>query len=145
MDLALKHSAVLLRPNYRKLPESTGLQILEGFAEFWKWFWEGGLQAAVVVGSATKEGEVELDAGRTLLVGHSAGMFVLSFPPLPFFCFCCLFFLALFLANGGGMCQWILQDHTTLLENISDHLHKQEPTSPSNPPSPSPQTPSKPS
>ena len=79
MDLALKHSAILLRPNYRKLPESTGLQILEGLAEFWKWFRRGGPQAAVVVGSAT-EGEVEVDEGRTLLIGHSAGVFFLSFP-----------------------------------------------------------------
>lgn len=95
MDLALKHSVVLLRPNYRKLPESTGLQILEGLAEFWKWFRGGGLQAAVVVGSATKEGEVEVDGRRTLLVGHSAGTFIL--PPHPNLFFSrCLFFLFFF-------------------------------------------------
>lgn len=69
MDFALEHSAVLVRPNYRKLPESTGLEILENLAAFWRWFHEG-LQTAI--NSATA-GAIEVDIPRTLLIGHSAG------------------------------------------------------------------------
>lgn len=69
MDFALENSAILVRPNYRKLPESTGLEILDNLAEFWKWF-HAGLQTAVK--SATT-GAVEADESRTLVIGHSAG------------------------------------------------------------------------
>ena len=61
---------MLVRPNYRKLPESTGREILEGLARFWTWF-RGGLGAAVEAATA---GAVEADEARTLLIGHSAGM-----------------------------------------------------------------------
>lgn len=69
MDFALENSAVLVRPNYRKLPESTGLEILENLTDFWKWF-HGRLRT--VVKSATA-GKVEADEFRTLVIGHSAG------------------------------------------------------------------------
>ncbi|CAF9937837.1 MAG: hypothetical protein ALECFALPRED_007428 [Alectoria fallacina] len=72
LDLALEHSAVLVRPNYRKLPESTGREILEGLARFWTWF-RGGLGAAVEAATA---GAVEADEARTLLIGHSAGAYL---------------------------------------------------------------------
>ncbi len=81
MDFALANSAILLRPNYRKLPESTGMQILENLAEFWKWFHEG-LQGTIK--SAT-DGAVEVDESRTLLIGHSAGTSVPSLPDFPSF------------------------------------------------------------
>ena len=70
MDLALARSAVLVRPNYRKLPESTGPEILANLAAFWEWF-RGGLRASVASATA---GAVEVDGSRTLLIGHSAGM-----------------------------------------------------------------------
>lgn len=70
MDLAIQHSAVLLRPNYRKLPESTGLEILENLTEFWNWFHSGGLRTAITSATA---GAVEADVSRTLVIGHSAG------------------------------------------------------------------------
>ena len=72
MDFALEHSAVLIRPNYRKLPESTGLEILENLAGFWKWF-HGGLQTAV---KSTTASAVQVDRSRTLLIGHSAGIVI---------------------------------------------------------------------
>lgn len=70
MEFALEHSAILIRPNYRKLPESTGLEILENLAGFWKWF-HGELQTAI---KSTTANTVDVDIPRTLLIGHSAGM-----------------------------------------------------------------------
>lgn len=77
MGFALEHSAVLVRPNYRKLPESTGLEILENLARFWEWF-HGGLQTAVKSATA---GQIEADESRTLVIGHSAGTSMFDWVP----------------------------------------------------------------
>ena len=69
LDYALVHSAILVSPNYVKLPESNGLDLLSNLAGFWKWL-RTDLQG--VVASVAGE-EVSVDQSKTLIIGHSAG------------------------------------------------------------------------
>jgi len=68
-DFALKHSAILVSPNYVKLPESTGLDILDNLEHFWKWL-RSDLQATV---TSMAGSDVSVDQSQTLIIGHSAG------------------------------------------------------------------------
>lgn len=75
MDYAIAYEAVVVSPNYRLLPESTGLAIMEDLSDFWKWTL-GGLQTLV---SSKTGGRVEVDLSKTLVQGESSGKsFILS-------------------------------------------------------------------
>jgi acetyl esterase/lipase len=67
IELTIKHGAVLVSPNYRFLPESTGVEILSDVDDFWTWLHS----------SETKEllskHSVELDLDRIITSGESAG------------------------------------------------------------------------
>jgi acetyl esterase/lipase len=68
LDYVLEHSAVLVMPDYRLLPESTGLDILEDIDDFWTWV-QKDLQAYLAsIGSG-----VEVDLDKILCYGESAG------------------------------------------------------------------------
>ena len=69
MDYALAYEAVIVLPNYRLLPESTGLDLMEDLSDFWQWT-HGGLQALV---SSSTQGQVEVDLSKTLVQGESSG------------------------------------------------------------------------
>ncbi|OJJ06030.1 hypothetical protein ASPVEDRAFT_199612 [Aspergillus versicolor CBS 583.65] len=70
-DLALRHNAVIISPNYRLLPQATGLDIYNDIEDFWTWLKSPtspihGLLAA-------HSNPTELDLSRILLAGESAG------------------------------------------------------------------------
>ena len=69
LDLALHHSAILVSPNYVKLPESNGLEILDNLAHFWTWL-RSELQPTL---TSVAEKGVSVDHDKTLVIGHSAG------------------------------------------------------------------------
>ena len=69
LDYALAHSAILVSPNYVKLPESSGLEVMANLAAFWKWL-RSDMQG--VVASLVGE-DISVDQSRTLVIGHSAG------------------------------------------------------------------------
>lgn len=68
-DLALKHNAVIISPNYRLLPEAIVPQIFEDTHDFWTYLHSAEL------GNLLKEHHIptELDLARVLVVGESAG------------------------------------------------------------------------
>ena len=70
LDFAIAHSAILISPNYVKLPESTGLDILANLAHFWDWLRGDELQAMV---RSIAGPEVVINLSQTLVIGHSAG------------------------------------------------------------------------
>lgn len=70
-DLALRHNAIIISPNYRLLPQATGLDIYHDIEDFWAWLQSPtspihGLLAA-------HSNPTELDLTRILLAGESAG------------------------------------------------------------------------
>lgn len=68
LDYAILHSAIWVSPDYRLLPESNGLDILEDLKDFWTWVrrdLSGYLQS---IGSAA-----EPDLEHILAYGESAG------------------------------------------------------------------------
>ncbi|OQV01702.1 hypothetical protein CLAIMM_07007 [Cladophialophora immunda] len=70
---ALRHGAVVVLPNYRLAPEATGVEILADLRDFWAWLgaeFQGYLAGEPAVGG--EEG-VQVDLGRVLTVGESAG------------------------------------------------------------------------
>jgi acetyl esterase/lipase len=67
-DYALLHSAIILAPNYRLLPEATGLDILSDMNDFFDWIYSD-LQALF---SKSVSG-VEIDTEKLLVYGDSAG------------------------------------------------------------------------
>ena len=69
LEYALKNSAVLVSPNYLKLPESDGLAIMDNLFHFWTWL-NAHLNSTV---SNATNGEVEIDGSNKLIIGHSAG------------------------------------------------------------------------
>lgn len=62
MDYTLAYEAIIVSPNYRLLPESTGLDIMKDPSDFWKWT-KGSLQALV---SSSTQGQAEVDLSKTL-------------------------------------------------------------------------------
>lgn len=68
LSFALKHSAIFVLPDYRLIPESTGLDILEDVADFWKWTREvlPGLLAGLAPGT-------EVDLRDVAVIGESSG------------------------------------------------------------------------
>lgn len=74
MDYAIAYEAVVVSPNYRLLPESTGLEIMEDISDFWKWI-KGDLQTLV---SSSTDGRAEVDLSKVLVQGESSGKSHLS-------------------------------------------------------------------
>lgn len=73
LEYAEQHSTPLVSADYRLLPESTGLDILDDLEAFWDWVRRDsngdGLQAFL----ADKHPSLALDADRILAEGESAG------------------------------------------------------------------------
>jgi len=69
LDYALLNSAIFIIPDYRLMPESTGLDIYEDLSDFWKWVRDGSLQKHL---DSFKPG-VEADLSKVLAYGESAG------------------------------------------------------------------------
>lgn len=68
-DLALQHSAVIISPNYRLMPEATSSQIYEDIEDFWQWLHSSALTSLL----AGQGMPIELDLSRILTAGDSAG------------------------------------------------------------------------
>lgn len=81
IELALKHGAVLVQPDYRLLPEAVGEQILDDMDDFWAWLGRD-------LPSIVQENGIEVDMDHVLISGESAGGYLalqiaLSFYLLP--------------------------------------------------------------
>lgn len=68
IDYALLHSAIVVAPNHRLFPESTGLEILSDIRDFWTWIQHDLPAYLKSVGS-----EVTPDYSKVLAFGESAG------------------------------------------------------------------------
>ncbi|KAJ5301612.1 hypothetical protein N7508_006475 [Penicillium antarcticum] len=67
LELAEAHNAVIVSPNYRLLPEATGVQILEDVDDFWTWLHSEALTKIL------SPHQIDLDLDRVLAAGDSAG------------------------------------------------------------------------
>ncbi|KAM5343325.1 hypothetical protein ACJ41O_014291 [Fusarium nematophilum] len=70
LDFAEEHSAVIVSPNYRLLPEVKGRVVLHDMSNFWSWMQAGGPERHL---ASVGRSEVAMDLSQTLLVGESAG------------------------------------------------------------------------
>lgn len=68
LEYALAHSAIIISVNYRLLPESNGLDILEDVSDYWKWM-QQDLQQHL---GKFKPG-IEADLFKVIVHGASAG------------------------------------------------------------------------
>ena len=68
-DLALKHEAVIISPNYRLMPEALSKEIYEDVEDLWTWVHSSTLANLLAVHSTP----AELDLDRILTAGGSAG------------------------------------------------------------------------
>lgn len=66
------HGVCIVSPNYRLLPESTGLEVMDYLSDLWRWV-HIDLQS-LVSNSSQEEVEVEVDTSRILVQGESAGL-----------------------------------------------------------------------
>ncbi|KAJ5116551.1 hypothetical protein N7456_000899 [Penicillium angulare] len=66
-ELAETHGAIIISPNYRLMPEATGVQILEDMDDFWTWLHSDTLRDILA------SHNVELDLDRVITAGESAG------------------------------------------------------------------------
>ncbi|KAF1937955.1 alpha/beta-hydrolase [Clathrospora elynae] len=64
-------NAIVVLPNHRLVPEHSGADILEDLSDFWTWFNDRKLDA--FLSSQTPSVNVELDYGKVLVSGDSAG------------------------------------------------------------------------
>ncbi|RDL37207.1 Uncharacterized protein BP5553_04640 [Venustampulla echinocandica] len=69
LDYAFKQSAIIVCADYRLIPESTGLDILEDLKDFWAWARGGGLERHL---SQVKAG-INADLTKVIAYGESAG------------------------------------------------------------------------
>ncbi|KAF5669579.1 alpha beta-hydrolase [Fusarium circinatum] len=69
LEYALEHNSILVSCDYRLLPESGGLEILEDIEDAWSWV-QNSLDEAI--GTMTN-GKSHVDLSRVLLAGESAG------------------------------------------------------------------------
>ncbi|KAL4805132.1 Alpha/Beta hydrolase protein [Aspergillus unguis] len=67
-DLALQKNAIVISPNYRLMPQATGLDIYDDIEDFWAWVLSGAVNELL-----TKHGSTEADLSRILVGGESAG------------------------------------------------------------------------
>ncbi|KAK7546453.1 Alpha/Beta hydrolase protein [Phyllosticta citricarpa] len=65
---ALEHSAIIVAPDYRLMPESSGAAILSDIRDFWFWF-----HTTLSTFLLPRARGVEIDLTRVLLMGESAG------------------------------------------------------------------------
>jgi acetyl esterase/lipase len=70
LDLALAQSAIIVTPDYRLLPESTGLDILSDLAGFWSWIPQNLNSELEILFPGTG---IQVDLRRLLVTGQSAG------------------------------------------------------------------------
>ncbi|KAJ5980608.1 hypothetical protein N7481_007906 [Penicillium waksmanii] len=68
-ELALKHGAIIISPNYRLMPEATSTEIYEDVDDFWAWIHTPEL--ADLLRKHTTPAELDLD--RIMAIGGSAG------------------------------------------------------------------------
>ncbi|OCT49213.1 hypothetical protein CLCR_05000 [Cladophialophora carrionii] len=72
VDYALQHTAVVVLPNYRLLPESTGREIMADVHDFWAWLRDDF--PPYLHGRPFQDGAgVEVDLTKVLVTGESAG------------------------------------------------------------------------
>lgn len=70
VDLALDQGAIIISPDYRLLPESTGRDILSDVAHFWKWM------GSFLPGYMERNNLPVPDIGNVLCCGESSGGFI---------------------------------------------------------------------
>lgn len=70
LQLAERHAAVIVSPNYRLFPESSVADILTDIRDFWSWLHS---EAPARVLDEQTDRRVQLDTGRILTTGDSAG------------------------------------------------------------------------
>jgi hypothetical protein len=68
LDYTLQHNAIWVSPDYRLLPESKGLDILEDIRDFWTWVQDSLPAYLKSIGS-----DLAVDYGKVLVYGESAG------------------------------------------------------------------------
>jgi acetyl esterase/lipase len=66
-DLAEKHNAIIVSPNYRLLPETTSPEIYADIEDFWTWL------HGPEFGALLEKHDAEADLGRIITAGDSAG------------------------------------------------------------------------
>jgi hypothetical protein len=71
LDLATEHNGIVISPNYRFLPESTGLDIMSDIESAWEWIQAPTGLATLLQTSASPDLEADLE--RILTTGDSAG------------------------------------------------------------------------
>ncbi|KAK4042308.1 Alpha/Beta hydrolase protein [Parachaetomium inaequale] len=69
LELALKHGAVILTPDYRLRPEHQLTDGMEDIESFWHWIEDGSAQRAL----NTSLPDVTVDAGNLMVAGESTG------------------------------------------------------------------------
>lgn len=69
LELAKKHDAVIVSPNYRLLPESTSPEIFSDIEDFWAWLHSSAVTELLTTSSTP----TCLDLDRILTAGDSAG------------------------------------------------------------------------
>jgi acetyl esterase/lipase len=69
LELAKENSAIIVSPDYRLLPESSVMDILEDVEDNWKWI----PQALPTFLEQQTEGTIKADLSRIMCVGDSAG------------------------------------------------------------------------
>ncbi|KAL5514545.1 hypothetical protein ACEPAG_1861 [Sanghuangporus baumii] len=70
LELALKHDAIIVNPDYRLLPEARTDDILDDMDDLWKWVCHD-LENEIHNQDACKG--IQVDLGRVLVLGDSAG------------------------------------------------------------------------
>ncbi|KAB2570943.1 putative carboxylesterase 6 [Lasiodiplodia theobromae] len=68
LALAHRHSAIIVSPNYRLLPESSVADILADIEDFWAW-----IHSSLAAFLAQQTPGVRVDTGRIITAGDSAG------------------------------------------------------------------------
>src|SRR6266487_4875728 len=71
LDYAVTHSAILIAPDHRLMPEAKGHDILSDLSDFWTWIWN---DLATYLSRITPGIEPDLD--RILVAGASAGAYL---------------------------------------------------------------------
>jgi len=73
LSLAIEHNAIIVAPDYRVMPESTVLDLLDDLEDFMIWVEK---ELPSVIRNTTKLDDkqcLDIDLGRTLIAGDSAG------------------------------------------------------------------------
>ncbi|KAK5806258.1 hypothetical protein VI817_000516 [Penicillium citrinum] len=69
LELAQEHAAIIVSPNYRLLPESSVLEVLEDVEDHWQWLH----QSLPMLLQRETNGTVKADLSRVMTIGDSAG------------------------------------------------------------------------